>query len=50
MSKEYIKPLFLLQSLESDLSLAAEDVSGDPTDPGYEDDKDQGFGPWIPLF
>ena len=50
MSKDYAKPQFLVESLESDANLAAETISGDPTIPGYEPkEEDQGFGPWVPL-
>ena len=48
MEKEYIKPEFRVVSLESNTDIAAGDLS--QNDPYEPTDKDEGFGPWIPIW
>ncbi len=48
MNKEYIKPEFLIESLFSETDIAAGESENLPY-PGYDEDKDQGYGPWVPL-
>lgn len=50
MLKKYTKPDFIMESLEADTTIAADDEISNPNNlPPYEEDKDEGFGPWIPL-
>ncbi len=47
MEKEYTKPEFRVVSLVSSSGIAADGASSNPSSP--EEDKEQGFLPWVPI-